>query len=83
MSDCCGEPMRAEPGWWEGPVTAKSPEPVREVCSVVGGLHGCDGSPCVAVLPVSEACDRTASVVHAVRDNLPPVRLEGQVRCDH
>ena len=31
----------------------RPPEPVREVCSVVGGLHGCDGSPHTSLLPVS------------------------------
>ena len=75
-----GEPMRAEPGWWEGPITTKSPEPVREVCTVVGGLHSCDGSPHTSLLPVSGDGEGAAVVVHEVRDNLRQVRLEGPVR---
>ena len=51
--------------------------PVREVCSVVGGLHGCDGSPHTSLLPVSGDGKGAAMVVQEVRDNLPPVRLEG------
>ena len=53
------------------------PKSIREVCSVVGGLHGCDGSPHTALLPVSGADTAAAVVVHEVRDNLLPVRLEG------
>ncbi len=62
---------------WDGPIVVPSPFSVREVCSVVGGLHGCDGSPHTPLLPVPGDGEGAAVVVQEIRDNLPPVRLEG------